>query len=322
MAVPVGRYYYESHFGEHRPRCEGRCMIAHVDTWPFPGQNGIGCKNLILISIAMVTVPTVFWLIFLAPNLWTMVSPWLPLVGVLLYVVVMIYLTLAWATEPGIVHVLTHNGQKWYIQCRGSVPAQEYELIDFRAKFCRETGNCIENFDHFCPWVGNAVGIRNYRYFVLFVGNVNLLAVYIFTTSIIYIVLQVAATRPNESVPSFMLFAWDSLPALILVAYAFVILLTVCGLFGYHISLIMKAQTTNEDLKKVYANTKNPYDEGCAKNCFNFMCKAPRGPAIVAAHGKDSMDASKSLLSNNLVDGSEQCARLVLQQKRNKMLAA
>lgn len=301
--VAVGRYYFEQHFGSHRPQCDGVCMIAEVETWPCPYGDHVGCKNLILISILMVSLPTVTWLIFLAPNLWTMVSPMLPIVGITLFCVVMIYLALAYMTEPGIVHVLTHNGEKWFIQCRGSVPAQEYELIDFRAKFCRETGNCIENFDHFCPWVGNAVGIRNYRYFVLFVGNVNLLAVYIFTTSVIYIVLQIAATQPNASLDNFMVFAWDSLAALVLVAYSFVILLTVCGLFGYHLSLIMKAQTTNEDLKKVYQNTANPYDEGCFKNCYNFMFKAPRGSAIVAAHGEDAMNRIRLIPAKQKMGG-------------------
>lgn len=152
----------------------------------------------------------------------------------------------------------------------------------------RDHGRPLTSAALCAQWVGNAVGIRNYRYFVLFVGNVNLLAVYIFTTSVIYIVLQVraedpggaphrlslclqwqhadsatwaqlvaqiAATQPNASLDNFMVFAWDSLAALVLVAYSFVILLTVCGLFGYHLSLIMKAQTTNEDLKKVNPRT-------------------------------------------------------------------
>jgi len=32
------------------------------------------------------------------------------------------------------------------------------------------TGRCIVKFDHFCPWIGNAVGAMNHKFFVLFVG--------------------------------------------------------------------------------------------------------------------------------------------------------
>lgn len=38
-----------------------------------------------------------------------------------------------------------------------------------RAHHDSVTGRCIVKFDHFCPWVGNAVGALNHKFFVLFV---------------------------------------------------------------------------------------------------------------------------------------------------------
>lgn len=38
-----------------------------------------------------------------------------------------------------------------------------------RAKHCSVTDRCIEVYDHFCPWVGNAIGKGNRHYFLLFV---------------------------------------------------------------------------------------------------------------------------------------------------------
>ena len=39
-----------------------------------------------------------------------------------------------------------------------------------RCKHDSVTGECALKFDHFCPWVGNTIGYRNYKPFVLFVG--------------------------------------------------------------------------------------------------------------------------------------------------------
>lgn len=39
-----------------------------------------------------------------------------------------------------------------------------------RAHHDSVTGRCIVKFDHFCPWVGNAIGALNHKFFVLFVG--------------------------------------------------------------------------------------------------------------------------------------------------------
>jgi len=49
-----------------------------------------------------------------------------------------------------------------------------------RSKHCRTTDACVYMFDHYCPWMGNAIGERNYIPFYCFVSLVMIYAVMIF----------------------------------------------------------------------------------------------------------------------------------------------
>lgn len=51
-----------------------------------------------------------------------------------------------------------------------------------RAHHDSVTGRCVVKMDHYCPWVGNAVGIMNHKFFILFV-------MYTFLTSIVSLTL-------------------------------------------------------------------------------------------------------------------------------------
>lgn len=37
-----------------------------------------------------------------------------------------------------------------------------------RAKHCAVTDRCVAMFDHYCPWVGNCIGLGNRHYFTIF----------------------------------------------------------------------------------------------------------------------------------------------------------
>lgn len=43
---------------------------------------------------------------------------------------------------------------------------------------CHECNNCVERYDHHCPWLGNCIGKSNYKYFFLFLTSLNLLTFY------------------------------------------------------------------------------------------------------------------------------------------------
>ena len=47
-----------------------------------------------------------------------------------------------------------------------------------RAHHCTTTGRCIVKLDHYCPWTNNAVGVRNHKFFLLFIFYTFLLCFY------------------------------------------------------------------------------------------------------------------------------------------------
>ncbi|KAM9833231.1 palmitoyltransferase ZDHHC9 [Syngnathus typhle] len=156
-----------------------------------------------------------------------------------------------------------------------------------RASHCSICDNCVDRFDHHCPWVGNCVGKRNYRYFYLFTLSLSLLTIYIFTFDIVHVVMR--------SVDDGFLSALKETPGTVLeVLVCFFTLWSVVGLTGFHTYLISLNQTTNEDIKGSWSGknrVQNPYShKNIFKNCCEVLC-GPTYPSVLDRRGLTQEDS-------------------------------
>lgn len=133
-----------------------------------------------------------------------------------------------------------------------------------RSKYCTTTKCHVARFDHYCPWINNAVGEENYRVFLVFLFCHTVLLCY--GSSCIYFILHdliksqnlydakffdletgMTMNASNMLVLQYLMTAERTLCGLLVVCAIMAVVVT--GFLAYHFWLIKLGQTTNESYK-------------------------------------------------------------------------
>ncbi|KAM5269771.1 palmitoyltransferase ZDHHC18 isoform 1-T1 [Hipposideros larvatus] len=282
--------------GRNRFYCGGRLMLA--------GHGGVFALTLLLILTT-----TVLFFVFDCPFLAHQLTLAIPIIAAILFFFVMSCLLQTSFTDPGILPRATvceaaalekqidNTGSSTYrppprtreVMINGQMVKLKYCFTckmfrPPRTSHCSVCDNCVERFDHHCPWVGNCVGRRNYRFFYAFILSLSFLTTFIFACVVTHLTLR--------SQGSNFLSTLKETPASVLeLVICFFSIWSILGLSGFHTYLVASNLTTNEDIKGSWSSKRggeasvNPYShKSVITNCCAVLC-GPLPPSLIDRRG-------------------------------------
>ncbi|XP_037310169.1 palmitoyltransferase ZDHHC18a isoform X1 [Pungitius pungitius] len=295
--VQRSRRKWEVFPGKNRFFCDGRIILAQ--------QSGI-----LPVTLGLIVVTCGLFFAFDCPFLVEHLTVFIPVIGGVLSLFVVTSLLRTSFTDPGILPRATPDEAadlEKQIDTSGSStyrpPPRTKEILinqqvvklkycftckmfrPPRTSHCSLCDNCVERFDHHCPWVGNCVGKRNYRYFYSFIISLSFLTSFIFGCVVTHITLR------SQEGKSLIQAIQESPASVVELVICFFSIWSILGLSGFHTYLVASNLTTNEDIKSSWSSKRcteesgNPYSyNNIITNCCVTLC-GPMPPSLIDRRG-------------------------------------
>uniref|UniRef100_A0A8C6M7B9 Palmitoyltransferase n=1 Tax=Nothobranchius furzeri TaxID=105023 RepID=A0A8C6M7B9_NOTFU len=226
-------------------------------------------------AVCLLVGSTSMFFVFTCPWLALTICPVVPPCCAILFLFVLANFTMATFMDAGVLPVagededkddefrapLYKNVEVKDVQVRMKWCASCHFYRPPRCSHCSVCDHCVEDFDHHCPWVNNCIGRRNYRYFFLFLLSLTLHMIAVFTFGLIYVLHHADD-----------LWELHCTMTLVVISVSGLFLIPVLGLTCFHLYLVSRGRTTNEQVTGKFQGGVNPFTRGCCNNMEYLVC--------------------------------------------------